>query len=85
MVGSLLKMNQKGWERNRSWPNTIILDQDKWSVCRELNPGPLDYGVGVLPSGRRPSVTVVRQTALVWNPRRSYVIAASYCMSELYS
>jgi hypothetical protein len=66
MIGSLLKMNRKGWERKRSWPNTIILDNDKWPVCRELNPGPLDYGVGVLPSGRRrPLVAAVRQRALV--------------------
>jgi hypothetical protein len=59
-------MNRKGWERKRSLPNTIILDQDKWPACRELTPGPLDYGVGVLLSGRRrPLVAAVRQTALV--------------------
>jgi hypothetical protein len=55
--------NLKGFGRKRSWPNLKLLSQtlpggteenhenlsqDCWPPCRDLNPGPPEYEVGVL-------------------------------------
>jgi hypothetical protein len=64
--------NWKGFGVKRSWPNfnvlsrhspggtektTKNLSQDSWSLGRDLNPGPPEYGAGVLTTRPRRSVS----------------------------